>query len=495
MLTFKNLEKIDKNTVDLVLSQEAKSFLEEILIKFEPKRKSLLKRRKEEKPVLNFLPETESIRSLDWKVINLDPRLEKRIVEITGPANGKTFINALNSRADVFMADFEDSLTFSWQNILEGQRSLYRAVRKDLAFQENGKDYKLEKNHTAKLAIRVRGLHLDERNLLLDGESVGGGIVDYVLSIFHNGKEKEQQNEGFPIYIPKLEHYLEARFWKELIDFVEERLNLQGSTKATLLVETLPACFQMNEFIWELNGSIAGLNAGRWDYLFSVMKCFPSHSFPDRKKLTMKESFMTSYVQLLVETCHKRGVHAIGGMSAFIPNKQDEEATKKALEQVKEDKFREVRWGFDGTWVAHPDLIQVARKEFQDFIGDEKNQKHYLPNYEVSRKDLLNFPKGQQTKEEKIENIKVSLIYITSWLKGQAAVNIYNLMEDVATAEIARIQLKKEDSELIKEATEELLSDPKYESLSFARSEIVLRESLETRPKFLTEIMINFLED
>lgn len=436
-----------------VLTAEAMEFLVELHRKFESRRRSLLRARQERQELLNknqlpdFLHGTLSIREGDWKASPVPEILQDRRVEITGPVDRKMIINGLNSGANVFMADFEDSNSPTWRNCIEGQFNLMDAVRGTLTYQSSeGKLYKFNSS-TAVLKVRPRGWHLLERHFLVDGEFISASLFDFGLHIFHNGKLLADQGKGPFFYLPKLESHLEARLWNDVFLFAEERLGLErGIIKATVLIETILAVFEMEEIIYELREHMAGLNAGRWDYLFSIIKKFRVHRkfiTPDRAQLTMAAPFMGAYAKLLVQTCHKRGVHAMGGMAAFIPSK-DEEVNRLAFEKVKTDKEREALLGYDGTWVAHPKLVDLAKAEFDKVLGKSPNQKNVLhKDVRIDQGQLLDISSaGGQVTEKGIRlNIKVSLQYIESWLRGVGAAALYNLMEDAATAEISRAQL------------------------------------------------------
>ena len=437
-----------------VLTPEAMEFLAKLQAQFNPRRLALLEKRHERQQKLNhgdlfhFLPETEQIRKdPSWRVVETHPALQKRWVEITGPTDRKMVINAMNSGADVFMADFEDANTPTWNNIIEGQINLRDTVNQTITFTNpDGKLYELTEK-PALLLVRPRGWHLNEKHLLIHGEEISGSLFDFGLYFFHNVKTLLEQKKGPFFYLPKLESHLEARLWNEVFLYAQSELGLpKGTIRATVLLETIPAAFEMEEILYELRDHSAGLNAGRWDYLFSVIKKFqkdPDLQFPDRDQLTMTTPFMRAYTQLLVHTCHKRGAHAIGGMAAFVPNKKDPEVSEKALEKVREDKLREVNDGFDGTWVAHPGLVFEAHNIFLKSLGDRPHQKDKQVIAKVTEKNLLDFhnPNSRITEHGIRHNIDVTLQYLVSWLNGKGAVTIYNLMEDTATAEISRAQL------------------------------------------------------
>ena len=440
---------------DTILTPQAVDFLSAIHRRFNPDRKELLRARTErqaafsrgEKP--DFLKKLESIRKdSSWKTASVPEDLKKRWVEITGPTDPKMMINALNSGADVFMADFEDSNAPTWKNILEGQGHLAEAVRKKLTYKSpEGKEYAL-RPQTATLMIRPRGLHLVEKHFSVDGEFISGAFFDFGLAFFHNAHVLMEQGSGPYFYLPKLESSREARLWNQLFFFAEEQLHIPpGTIRATVLIETITAAFEMEEILYELKEHICGLNAGRWDYIFSIIKKFSAHHellFPDRSQITMEVPFMQAYCDLLVHTAHKRGAHAIGGMSAFIPSRKDPAINAAALQKVQEDKLRESSRGFDGTWVAHPDLVPVARQIFEAALQGKAEQKHrLLREVESASGALLQFaiPGGIITEAGFRQNISVALQYLAYWLSGTGAAALFNLMEDAATAEISRAQL------------------------------------------------------
>jgi malate synthase len=396
---------------------------------------------------LDFPAETARVRAAEWQVAPSPRDLTDRRVEITGPVDRKMMINALNSGARVFMADLEDACSPTWANVLDGQRNLMEAVRGTLSLDVGGRSYRLEPQR-ATLVVRPRGWHLEERHLLLDGSPVSASLVDFGLYLFHNGRELLERGSGPYFYLPKMEGHREARLWNEVFVEAQEALGIpRGSIRATVLIETLPAAFEMEEILYELREHAAGLNAGRWDYLFSFIKTFrdrPDKLLPDRAQLTMTVPFMRAYAEHLVQVCHKRGAHAIGGMAAFIPSRKDPEVNARALARVREDKERESAAGFDGTWVAHPDLVPVAREVFDGVLGDHPHQKSVRRAEVQVRGDQLvdaTVPGGQVTDGGVRMNVEVAMLYLESWLRGQGAVAIHNLMEDAATAEISRTQL------------------------------------------------------
>jgi len=393
----------------------------------------------------HFLAETASIRASEWRVAPIPQDLLDRRVEITGPPERKMLINALNSGAKVYMADFEDSLSPTLENLVDGQRNLHAAIRKSIRHVDSstGKVYQLN-DTVATLMVRPRGLHLLESHLEVDGEPIPACLFDVGLFLFHNAKELQARGMGAYLYLPKLEHYLEARWWNDVLEAMEARLNLPlGFVRTTMLIETLPAAFQMDEMLFELRNRAVGLNLGRWDYIFSFLKVHrmdPKAVLPDRGAVTMEQPFLRAYAHLLVRTCHRRGCHAMGGMSAFIPQKGEEEATKRAFAQVRTDKLREVQDGCDGAWIAHPGLVAIAQAEFDAHMPGP-NQIHRIPEIDVREADLLAIPVGARTEEGLRHNLRVGIRYLESWLQGQGCVALYGLMEDAATAEIARMQI------------------------------------------------------
>jgi malate synthase len=437
-----------------VLTPPALAFVARLQREFGATRAALLRRRAERQAELDaggtlaFLAATRAVREADWSVAPVPKDLERRWVEITGPAERKMVINALNSGADVFMADFEDAHTPTWRNMVEGQVNLIDAISRTIEFvNPDGRVYRLG-DQVATLLVRPRGWHLPEKHLWVDGQPVSGGLFDFGLYLFHNGRRLLERGTGPYFYLPKLESHLEARLWNDVFLLGEGALGLpRGSVRATVLIETIPAAFEMEEILYELRDHSAGLNAGRWDYMFSLIKKFrsrPDMVLPDRAQVTMTVPFMRAYTELLVKTCHRRGAHAIGGMAAFIPNRRDPEVTEVALARVREDKVRESRDGFDGTWVAHPDLVTVAREPFAALLGTRPHQvARQRPEVSVVARDLLDarVPDGAVTETGLRNNVSVALQYLAAWLGGSGAVAIFNLMEDAATAEIARSQV------------------------------------------------------
>ncbi len=406
-------------------------------------RRRLLSERRRDGELLDFLPESEATTG-DWKITPVPPALEDRRVEITGPTSKKMVINALNSGARCFMADFEDSNSPTWANMTEGQENLAAAIRGTLRHAEGDKEYALD-DDIALLLARVRGLHLPEKHL---DSGVCGAFMDFALYVRHNHEALADRGWGPFFYIPKLESHLEARLWNRAFEIAEEELSLErGTIRATVLIETVPAAFQMEEILYELREHAAGLNAGRWDYLFSMIKCFrdrPEFVLPDRNQVTMTVPFMHAYTEQLVSVCHRRGAHAMGGMSAVIPSRTDAEANQRALDAVSSDKRREAEQGYDGTWVAHPDSVSVAMEEFDKVLGDRPNQLDKLrDDVAVTAGDILAVGEtpGTATVDGLANDVNVGIQYISSWLRGNGAAGIYGLMEDAATAEIARSQV------------------------------------------------------
>ncbi|MBP0637778.1 malate synthase A [Cupriavidus sp. AcVe19-6a] len=435
-----------------ILTPEALALVDKLHRAFEPRRQELLAARVERAKRLDagevpdFLPETRSIREGDWKVAPVPKALECRRVEITGPVEAKMVINAFNSGADSYMTDFEDSNTPNWHNQLQGQVNLKAAVRRTLTLESKGKQYKLN-DKIATLQVRPRGWHLDEKHVTIDGKRVSGGIFDFALFLFHNAKEQIARGAGPFFYLPKMESHLEARLWNDIFVMAQNEIGLpQGTIKATVLIETILAAFEMEEILYELREHSAGLNAGRWDYIFSCIKKFKNDKdfcLADRAKVTMTAPFMRAYALLLLKTCHSRGAPAIGGMSALIPIKNDPEKNAIAMEGIISDKRRDATDGYDGGWVAHPGLVEPAMKEFVAVLGDKPNQfEKQRPDVQVKGADLLDFkPETPITEHGLRMNINVGIHYLGAWLAGNGCVPIHNLMEDAATAEISRSQV------------------------------------------------------
>jgi malate synthase len=435
-----------------VLTPEALALVAKLSREFEPRRQELLAKRVERAKRLDagerpdFLAETAHIRNGDWKIAAIPKALECRRVEITGPVDRKMVINALNSGADSYMTDFEDSNTPNWDNQISGQINMQDAVRKTISLEQNGKSYKLNEK-TATLVVRPRGWHLDEKHVTVDGKRVSGGIFDFALFMVHNAKEQLARGAGPYFYLPKMESHLEARLWNDIFVMTQNELGLpQGTIKATVLIETILAAFEMDEILYELREHSSGLNAGRWDYIFSCIKKFKldkDFCLADRAKVTMTAPFMRAYALLLLKTCHKRNAPAIGGMAALIPIKNDPEKNEVAMGGVRNDKARDATDGYDGGWVAHPGLVELAMGEFKKVLGDAPNQiSKQRPDVEVTAAELLDFkPEAPITEAGLRYNINVGIHYLGSWLNGNGCVPIHNLMEDAATAEISRSQV------------------------------------------------------
>ncbi|CAL9276979.1 Malate synthase [Streptomyces sp. SudanB5_2050] len=442
-----------------VLTDAALAFVAELHRRFTPRRDELLSRRAERRAeiartsTLDFLPETAAVRADDsWKVAPAPDALQDRRVEITGPTDRKMTINALNSGAKVWLADFEDASAPTWENVVLGQLNLMAAYTRTIDFtdERTGKSYALRPNEElATVVMRPRGWHLDERHLQVDGRPVPGALVDFGLYFFHNAQRLLDLGKGPYFYLPKTESHLEARLWNEVFVFAQDYVGIpQGTVRATVLIETITAAYEMEEILYELRDHASGLNAGRWDYLFSIVKNFRDGGekfvLPDRNAVTMTAPFMRAYTELLVRTCHKRGAHAIGGMAAFIPSRRDAEVNKVAFEKVRADKDREAGDGFDGSWVAHPDLVPIAMESFDKVLGDKPNQKDRLrEDVDVKAADLIAIDSldAKPTYAGLVNAVQVGIRYIEAWLRGLGAVAIFNLMEDAATAEISRSQI------------------------------------------------------
>jgi malate synthase len=432
-----------------ILSDDALAFVAELHGRFGARRNELLQARAERGAPSGFLEETREIREdASWSVRPPRSDYEDRRVEITGPTDRKLVINALNSGAKGFMADFEDANSPTWQNQIEGHVNLIDAIDGTITYDSSDdRHYELDEE-TATLLVRPRGWHLPEKHLKIEGEAVGGGLVDFGLHAFHNARRLHDKGLGLYLYLPKMEHHLEARLWSDVFTFTEDALGVPaGTIRATVLIETLPAAFQMEEILYELREHSYGLNAGRWDYIFSMIKCFredPAFVLPDRNDVKMTVPFMKAYTELLVKTCHGRGAFAMGGMAALIPSRKDEAANARAIEAVRDDKKREAEAGFDGTWVAHPDVVGVAKEQFDAVLGDKPNQiDRRRPDVDVSAEQLLDAQStpGDITEEGLRSDVSVGFQYISFWLGGRGAAGINNLMEDAATAEISRSQI------------------------------------------------------
>jgi len=434
-----------------ILTPAALAFVSDLASTFESRRQELLEARNIRQAEIDagalpdFLPQTKAIRKAEWKVAPIPHDLADRRVEITGPVDRKMIINALNSGAQVFMADFEDSNSPTWANVMDGQVNLRDAVRRNITYTSpEGKRYQLAEK-TATLMVRPRGWHLDEKHVLLDGEPISASLFDFGLFFFHNAQELIDRGSGPYFYLPKMESHREARLWNDVFLYAQYRLGIpKGTIRATVLIETILAAFEMDEILYELRDHSAGLNCGRWDYIFSFIKKFKRHPefmLPNRGEVTMDRHFLKSYVDLLIQTCHRRGAHAMGGMAAQIPIKNDPEANEKALGKVRQDKLREVLAGHDGTWVAHPGLVPLAKEIFDQHMPEPNQISRSREEVHVTAKDLLTAPKGNITPEGLRWNIDVGIQYLESWLRGNGCVPIYNLMEDAATAEICRAQV------------------------------------------------------
>lgn len=490
-----------------ILTDDALNFLLELHQHFNAEKSSLLAQRAKRQEQLNsgvlpdFLKETETVRSGDWEVASCPADLLDRRVEITGPVDAKMIINALNCGANVFMADFEDANSPTWENCIEGQINLKAAVRRTLSFQSpEGKSYKLN-DKVATLKVRPRGWHLLEKHLTVDGTPISASLFDFGLYFFHNAHELLKRNSGPYFYIPKLESHLEAKLWASVFRFAEEKLNVPvGSVRCTVLIETILAAFEMDEILYELRNYAAGLNAGRWDYMFSMIKKLRAQNdfmLPDRALVTMNVPFMRAYCDLLVKTCHRRKAHAMGGMAAFIPSRRDKELNERALAKVHEDKQRETGQGFDGTWVAHPDLVAVAKEEFDKVLAEKPNQKQVMrSDVSVSARQLLdaNIDAAKISEAGLLNNISVALQYLDNWLRGIGAAAIYNLMEDAATAEISRAQIwlwinraaKLDDGRTV---TKELYSSLKEQELKSLKQAAAGR--LDQAAEILDKLVLN----
>ncbi|MEW1777155.1 malate synthase A [Streptomyces sp. NPDC086777] len=478
-----------------VLTDAALAFVAELHRRFSPRRGELLARRAERRAEiartssLDFLPETAAVRADDsWRVAPSPAALDDRRVEITGPTDRKMTINALNSGARIWLADFEDASAPTWENVVLGQLNLIDAYTRNIDFTDpaSGKSYALRPDdELATVVMRPRGWHLNERHVEVDGEQVPGAFVDFGLYFFHNAQRLLDLGKGPYFYLPKTESHLEARLWNDVFVFAQDHVGIpQGTVRATVLIETITAAYEMEEILYELRDHASGLNAGRWDYLFSIVKNFrdggPRFVLPDRNAVTMTAPFMRAYTELLVRTCHKRGAHAIGGMAAFIPSRRDPEVNKVAFEKVRADKDREANDGFDGSWVAHPDLVPIAMESFDRVLGDRPNQKDRLrEDVHVEAADLIAVDslEAKPTYAGLVNAVQVGIRYIEAWLRGLGAVAIFNLMEDAATAEISRSQIWQwinagVEFENGEKATPELAREIAAEELDAVRAEI-----------------------
>ncbi len=435
-----------------VLTHDALAFLADLSRRFEARRAELLAAREARQAAFDagtlpdFLPETEPIRTGDWRIGSIPDDLLDRRVEITGPTDRKMIINALNSGAKVFMADFEDALSPTWHNLMQGQANLMDYWRGTIGFTDpvSGKRYDVGPE-PAVLFVRPRGWHLPEQHILIDGAPIAGAFVDFGLALFHNAALQREKGTGPYFYLPKMESHHEAALWEDVFTHSESTLGLaRGTIKATVLIETLPAAFEMDEILHAMREHIVGLNCGRWDYIFSFIKTFRAHPdfvLPDRAQVDMGRAFLKAYSELLIKTCHRRGAFAMGGMAAAIPNRRDAQANERAMKAVRADKLREVQAGHDGTWVAHPDLVPVAREVFDAHMKGPNQLDRLREDVSVGQKELLEIHEGARTEKGLRVNIRVGVQYIEAWLRGHGAVPLYNLMEDAATAEISRAQL------------------------------------------------------
>lgn len=453
----KNVQVLGYVTMqDSILTDEAIMFLEFLHNKFEASRQNLLAERKKRQVALrngekpNFLESTKTVRESAWEVAPIPADLQNRQIELTGTVDRKMVVNALNSGAKVFMADFEDATSPTWSNLIEGQTNLLLANLRKIDFEQNGKKYQLKEN-IAMLKVRPRGWHLTEKHFVVNEQPISASLFDFGLYFFHNHKILLEKGTAPYFYLPKLENHLEARLWNEVFVATQDYFKVpQNTIKVTVLIETILAAFEIEEIIYELRNHLAGLNAGRWDYIFSAIKKFSFDKnaiFPDRTAVTMAVPFMTAYAKQIVRICHKRKAHAIGGMAAFIPSRKDAEINEKAFSKVRADKEREATIGFDGSWVAHPDLVPIGMEAFLKVLGENPHQKHKMPEGELKASELIDFQildngvPAKITEQGIRTNIRAGILYMESWLRGIGAVAIDNLMEDAATAEISRAQL------------------------------------------------------
>lgn len=471
-----------------ILTDEALSFVAELVARFGPERDRLLARRRERQKAFDagalpdFLPETAAIRAGDWRVAPIPADLQDRRVEITGPVDRKMVINALNAPVKCFMACFEDALSPTWDNVVQGQVNMRDAVAGSISFANpDGKEYRLA-DKTAVLIARPRGWHLPEKHVTLNGQPIPGALLDFGLYFFHNARALIAKGTGPYYYLPKMESHLEARLWSQVMDYAEDRFELpRGTIKATVLIETLPAVFEMDEILFEMREHIVALNCGRWDYIFSYIKTLKNHPdrvLPDRGSVSMDKPFLDAYSRLLIKTCHKRGALAMGGMAAFIPVK-DPGQNEIALAKVRADKEREARNGHDGTWIAHPGLAGVATEVFNQHIGPGRlNQLHVLREADapVTASDLLQPSEGAATEAGMRGNIRVAVQYIEAWISGRGAVPIYNLMEDAATAEISRTQIWQWIRHGIRLDSEEAVTAALFRRLMAEELEVIRKE-------------------
>ena len=494
-MTIEPRHPLPVDRADTILTPDALAFLEELHQRFRGTRDERLAarngRREEAASTgqLDFLPQTQQVRDGDWTVAEAPPQLQDRRVEMTGPASpAKMAINALNSGAKVWLADLEDASAPTWHNVIDSQLNLFDAARGQLSYTSpEGKEYSLRTDvPLAVVVARPRGWHLPEKNITIDGEPAIGALVDFGLHFFHNAKQLLDSGSGPYYYLPKLESHLEARLWNDVFVFAQDYVGVpQGSVRATVLIETIPAAFEMDEILFELKDHASGLNAGRWDYLFSIIKYFrdggSAFVLPDRASVSMTAPFMRAYTELLVKTCHRRGAFAMGGMAAFIPNRREPAVTEQAFAKVKADKEREATDGFDGSWVAHPDMVPLCREVFDGVLGERPNQiDRQRPEVEVTAAELLDVASadGDVTEAGMHANLYVAVAYVAVWLSGNGAVAIHNLMEDAATAEISRSQVwqqirnKVELTDTGNTVTPELVTDILAEETERLRSEV-----------------------
>ncbi len=502
-----------------ILSPEAKRFVARLASEFEGRRQELLARRRERQAAIDagqlpdFLPQTADIREREWTVAPIPRDLTDRRVEITGPVDRKMVINALNSGANVFMADFEDANSPSWSNNVDGQINVRDALRRTIEYTSpEGKAYKLNEQ-IATLLVRPRGWHLNEKHVLLDGKPMSGSLFDFGLFFFHNVQQTLKNGSAPYFYLPKLESHLEARLWNDVFNFAQDELGVpRGTIRATVLIETILATFEMNEILWELRDHSAGLNCGRWDYIFSFIKKFRNHPnfmLPNRAEVTMERHFLKSYVELLIQTCHRRGIHAMGGMAAQVPIKNDPVANEQALEKVRQDKLREVRAGHDGTWVAHPGLVPIAKAVFDEHMPGPNQISRRREDVHVAAKDLLTAPEGSITEAGLRWNIDVGLQYVEAWLRGVGCVPIYNLMEDAATAEICRAQVwqwvkyganlddgRTVTAEMVNQVVDEQLAKAPKRSAELERAAQLFRQMMTSADfsEFLTLVAYDYID-
>ena len=498
-----------------ILSKDALNFLARLSAEFETRRQELLERRHVRQREIDagkfpdFLPETAAIREKEWTVASIPRDLLDRRTEITGPVDRKMVINALNSGASVYMADFEDANSPTMLNNVDGQINVRDAVNRTIEYSSpEGKRYRLNEK-TATLLVRPRGWHLNEKHVRVGGQQISGSLFDFGLFFFHNARRLMESGSGPYFYLPKLENHLEARLWNDVFNFSQDALGIpRGTIRATVLIETILAAFEMDEILWELRDHSSGLNCGRWDYIFSFIKKFSRHPqfvLPNRAEVTMTRHFLKSYVDLLIQICHRRGIHAMGGMAAQVPIKNDPVANEQALEKVRQDKLREVRAGHDGTWVAHPGLVPVAKEVFDMHMKEANQLSRKREDVHVTAQDLLAVPEGSITEEGLRWNIDVGLQYLEAWLRGSGCVPIYNLMEDAATAEICRAQVwqwvrhgaKLSDgrvvtAEMVRKATDEQARS----TAESARAVQIFKQMMTSAefPEFLTLVAYDYID-